>query len=73
MPTLKGTEGSLSYVQCFLYLVSSLINVSILNIAWLGTFWSGLVYPKGKQVFKQKFVHKCSEQHYSQSPKGETT
>ena len=22
MPTLKGTEASLSYVQCFLYLVS---------------------------------------------------
>ena len=26
--TLKGTEASLSYVQCFLYLVSSSINVS---------------------------------------------
>ena len=26
-PTLKGPEASLSYVQCFLYLVSSLINV----------------------------------------------
>ena len=29
MPTLKGTEASLSYVQCFLYLVSPSINVSI--------------------------------------------
>ena len=29
MPPLKGTEASLSYVQCFLYLVSSSINVSI--------------------------------------------
>ena len=29
VPTLKGTEASLSYEQCFLYLVSSLINVSI--------------------------------------------
>ena len=28
VPTLKGTEVSLSYVQCFLYLVSSSINVS---------------------------------------------
>ena len=28
VPTLKGTEGSVSYVQCFLYLVSSSINVS---------------------------------------------
>ena len=26
VPTLKGTEASLSYVQCFLYLVSSSIN-----------------------------------------------
>ena len=29
VPTLKGTKASLSYVQCFLYLVSSSINVSI--------------------------------------------
>ena len=28
MPTMKGAETSLSYVQCFLYLVSSSINVS---------------------------------------------
>ena len=28
MPTLKGTEASLSFVQCFLYLVSSVINAS---------------------------------------------
>ena len=35
MPTLKGTEASLSYVQCFLYLESSSINVSIFHIAWL--------------------------------------
>ena len=28
MPTLKGIEASLSYVQCFLYLESSSINVS---------------------------------------------
>ena len=28
MATLKGTEASLSYVQCFLYLVSFSINVS---------------------------------------------
>ena len=29
VPNLKGTEVSLSYIQCFLYLVSSSINVSI--------------------------------------------
>ena len=44
MPTLKGTEVSLSYVQCFLYLVSSLINVSIFHVTWLDTFWTYLVY-----------------------------
>ena len=31
VPTLKGTESSLSYVQCFLFLRSSSINVSILS------------------------------------------
>ena len=31
---LKGTEVSLSYVQCFLYLTSSSINVSIFHIIW---------------------------------------
>ena len=41
VPTLKGTEVSLSYVQCFLYLVSSSINVSY---PWLNTFWTDLIY-----------------------------
>ena len=40
--TLKGTEASLSYVQCFLYLVSS-INISIFHIIWLATFWTDLM------------------------------
>ena len=44
MPTLKGTEASLSYIQCFLYLVSSSINVSICHYTWLGTFWTDLVF-----------------------------
>ena len=43
-PRLKGTEMSLSYVQCFLYLVSSSINVSIFHITWLGTFWTDLIF-----------------------------
>ena len=43
MPTLKGTEVSLSYVRCFLYLVSSSVNVSIFHSAWLDTFWTDLV------------------------------
>ena len=38
VPTLKGTEGSLSCVQCFLYLVSSSINVSIFHTTWLDTY-----------------------------------
>ena len=44
VPTLKNTEASLSYVQCFLYLVSSSINVSILHSKWLDTFWTDFVY-----------------------------
>ena len=36
MPTLKGTGVSLSYVQCFLYLASSSILVSIFHIhGWI--------------------------------------
>ena len=44
VPTLKGTEASLSYVQCFLYLVSSSINVSIFLSTWMDTFWTDLLY-----------------------------
>ena len=33
-----GTEESLFYVQCFLHLVSSSINVFIFHITWLDTF-----------------------------------
>ena len=39
VPTLKVTEASLPYVQCFLYFLSSSINVSIFHITWLDTFW----------------------------------
>ena len=38
VPTLKGTEASLSSVQCFLCLVSSSVSVSIFHITWLDTF-----------------------------------
>ena len=41
--TLKGTEVSLPYAQCFLYLVSSAINTSIFHIAQLDTFWTGII------------------------------
>ena len=43
VPTWKGTEASLSYVQCFFYIVSSSINVSIFHITWPHTFWTDLV------------------------------
>ena len=43
VPTWKETEASLSYVQCFLYLVYSSINVSIFHSTWLDTFWTDLV------------------------------
>ena len=43
MPTLRGTEVSLSYVQCFLYLVCSLVNVSIFHTTWSDTFWTDFV------------------------------
>ena len=48
--TWKGTEASLSYVQCFLYLVSSLINVLIFHSSLLGSFWMDLLHPKGLSV-----------------------
>ena len=38
--TLKGTEASLSYVQWFLCLLSSSINISIFHSTWLDTFWT---------------------------------
>ena len=44
VPTLKGTEVSLSNVQCFLYLVSSSIRVSLFHSTWLDTFWTYLAY-----------------------------
>ena len=42
--TLKGTEVPLSSVQCFWYLVSSSISVSIVHSARWDTFWTDLVY-----------------------------
>ena len=39
--TLKGTEASLSYVQCFLYFISS-VNISTFHSTWLHAFWTDL-------------------------------
>ena len=43
VPTLKETEGSFFYVQCFLYLISPLINVSIFHNIWLDSLWTDLI------------------------------
>ena len=42
MLTLKDTEVSLSYVQCFLCLVFSSVNVSMFYNTWLDSFWTDL-------------------------------
>ena len=47
MPALKGTEASLSYIQCFLYLVSSSKNARSFHITWLDTSWTDLVFIVG--------------------------
>ena len=52
--TLQGTEVSLSYEQCFLYLVPSLINVSIFHITWLDIFWTDLVHWIFKKISNLK-------------------
>ena len=44
VPTLKGTEASLSYVQCFFFLVSSSVKVSICHSMWLDTFWKDYIH-----------------------------
>ena len=56
VPTLKGTEASLSYVQCFLYLVSSSINASSFHITWLDTLWTDLIYIKYPDRLKLCFI-----------------
>ena len=59
-PTLKRTEVSLSCVQCFLYLVSSSINVSIFHITWLHTFWTDHVYYLIIHYFILLNLYNCS-------------
>ena len=49
VPILKGNDVSLSYVQCFFYLVSSSINVSIFHITWLDSFWTDFSYYKTRK------------------------
>ena len=44
VPTLKGTEASFSYVQCFLYLVSSSINVFFILHGWILSWQFSYIY-----------------------------
>ena len=62
MPTLKGTETSLSYVHCFLYLVSSSINVSIFHITWLDTYETVLVYIR---LCVYIYIYTCTQTIYT--------
>ena len=43
VPTLKGTELSLSCVQCFLYPASSSGNASIFSYSMAGYLWTELI------------------------------
>ena len=69
VPTSKGTEASLSCVQCFLYVVSSSVTVSIFHIIRLDTFWTGLIF-KQSVFWPIIFLHTLviSESPLSLSP-----
>ena len=57
----KGDWGIIVLcTQFFLYLVSSLINVPIFHITWLGTFWTDLVYICTQTFYIQKSTNRCS-------------
>ena len=76
MPTLKGTEASLSYVKCLLYLVSSSTNVFIVLIARMYTSWKDLIGPYysiqtcvvtyHKQILRTQ--DQCQTSSFSRSP-----
>ena len=55
VPTLKGTEASFSYVQHFLFLVSSSINVFIFHTTWMDTFWTDFMCLAGPMVLWDLF------------------
>ena len=59
VPIEKGTEVSLSYLQWFLYLVSSSVNISICHSMWLHTFWTDLVHDHNnhQNVKEQPAIH----------------
>ena len=55
IPTLKGTETSSSYIQCFLYLVPSTINISNFHVTFLDTFWTDLLHTSRMYVMNYSF------------------
>ena len=59
VPTLREIEVSLSCVQCFLYLVSSSINISVFHITKLDTFWTDLIYSSIVLLFSVKPLPLC--------------
>ena len=58
MPTSKGTEASLSFVQCFLYLVAPSIHGSIFHRMRLNTFWTDLFLYTEERLWKEGDVYK---------------
>ena len=54
VPTLKGTEVPLSCIHCFLYLLSSPIDVSVFHSTWLDTFWTDLIFLSNEWMIDSK-------------------
>ena len=65
MPTWKGTEASLSYVQSFWYLVSSSVNVSIFHSSWQDTLQQALTTCRGHGMLES-----CSLKRFNPQPTG---
>ena len=66
--TLKETEASLSYVQCFFYVVSSSVNICIFHSAWLDTFWTHIyiyiyIYTHTHTQSEVIIFHMCTFQY----------
>ena len=65
----EGDWGIMCCVQCFLYLVSSSINISIFHITWLDTLWTGLVYPESDYFLQcHCFCPDPSHHHFLHPP-----
>ena len=56
----EGDVGVIAYVQCFLYHVSSSINVPIFRIIWLGTSGQTLYCNIPSRVLKDSLAQLLS-------------